>query len=162
MHEEPFDRLLKYMDNWAGMHEEEVILQTGFSDYEPKNCKWKKMFSVEEMEELRKKARITITHGGPSSFMPVVQSGRVPIVVPRKHELGEHVNDHQVIFCTTYEKEYGGIIVVDDVNEINGIIHDYEQINKEKSKSIKSHNKQFCEDFAKVVDIVFDEKYKLK
>lgn len=41
-HEQPFNRLVEYMDQWAGGHNEEVVIQTGFSSYEPENCKWSK------------------------------------------------------------------------------------------------------------------------
>ena len=37
-HEQPFDRLVKYMDGWAAEHDEKVIIQTGFSTYEPEHC----------------------------------------------------------------------------------------------------------------------------
>ena len=30
-HEQQFDRLVEYMDYWAGEHTEDVIIQTGFS-----------------------------------------------------------------------------------------------------------------------------------
>ena len=48
------------------------------------------------MNELVEKARIVITHGGPSSFLMVLQKGKIPIVVPRQKQFDEHVNDHQV------------------------------------------------------------------
>ena len=52
-------------------------------------------------------------HSGPSSFIMLLQKGKVPIVVPRKHEFGEHVNDHQVDFCEKVSKRQGNIIVVE-------------------------------------------------
>lgn len=36
-------------------------------------------------------ARIVITHGGPASFIMPLQIGKIPIVVPRQHQFGEHV-----------------------------------------------------------------------
>ena len=32
-HEQPFNRLVKYMDEWAAEHDEAVIIQTGYSTY---------------------------------------------------------------------------------------------------------------------------------
>ena len=37
-HEQQFNRLVEYMDRWASTHEEEVIIQTGFSTYKPKKA----------------------------------------------------------------------------------------------------------------------------
>lgn len=41
-HEQPFNRLVKKIDELKrdGVITEEVIIQTGFSTYEPKYCKW--------------------------------------------------------------------------------------------------------------------------
>ena len=68
-HEQQFNRLVKYMDKWAKTHDEEVIIQTGFSTYEPTKAKWQKLFAFKEMDKNVKAARIVITHGGPSSLM---------------------------------------------------------------------------------------------
>ena len=49
-HEQPFNRLIKYMDQFAMRMElgEDVIIQTGYSTYEPKHCIWRKLFSYHE------------------------------------------------------------------------------------------------------------------
>lgn len=67
-HEQQFNRLIEYMDKWAIENDEEVIIQTGYSTYEPKNCKWQKLFSFQEMCKYVDDARIVITHGGPFEF----------------------------------------------------------------------------------------------
>lgn len=43
-HEQPFDRLIKYIDNMKkeNIVEDEIIIQTGFSTYIPQYCKWEK------------------------------------------------------------------------------------------------------------------------
>ncbi len=45
-HEQPFNRLVKKIDDLKrdGVITEEVLIQTGFSTYEPKYCNWKKLF----------------------------------------------------------------------------------------------------------------------
>ena len=151
-HEQPFDRLVRYMDKWSGEHDEEVIMQTGFTEYVPKNCKWQKFYNYDWMQKLIEEARVVITHGGPSSFITPLQLGKLPIVVPRKYDLGEHVNDHQVVFCTKMEKRYGNIVVVNDIEklgeEIDGIIIKQSKI----KKSYHSHNAEFCDAFSKIVE----------
>ena len=92
-HEQPFNRLVEYIDSLKkdGTITEEVIIQTGYSTYEPKYCKWQKLFPYQEMIKFVGEARIVITHGGPSSFIMPLQIGKTPIVVPRRHEFNEHV-----------------------------------------------------------------------
>lgn len=154
-HEQPFNRLVEYMDNWAMTHEEEVIIQTGFSTYEPKHCQWKKLFAYKDMTEHVERARIVITHGGPSSFIMPLQIGKVPVVVPRKQAFGEHVNDHQVDFCKKVEKRQGNIIVIEDINSLGDVIDQYESITNKMDNSISSNNQRFCEGFEKLVAELF-------
>ena len=146
-HEQPFDRLVNYMDCWAGEHDEEVVMQTGFTEYEPQNCAWQKLFPFDEMAAHIKKARIVITHGGPSSFLPVIQSGKTPIVVPRQFDFHEHVNNHQLEFC----RERGGnILLVEEIETLGDVIARYGEMAKDGL--FKSHNAEFCEAFGKIVE----------
>ena len=52
-HEQQFDRLVRCVDRLKaeGKITEEVMIQTGFSSYEPKVCKWSKLCSYQEMNE---------------------------------------------------------------------------------------------------------------
>jgi UDP-N-acetylglucosamine transferase subunit ALG13 len=43
-------------------------------------------------------AAAVVCHGGPGTILGARHMGAVPIVVPRQHRLGEHVDDHQVAF----------------------------------------------------------------
>lgn len=151
-HEQPFNRLVKYMDKWAADHDEKVIIQTGFSTYEPANCHWQKLFPYQEMVKNVDEARIVITHGGPSSFIMPLQIGKIPIVVPRKLEFNEHVNDHQVDFCKQVAQRQGNIIVVEDVNTIGDTIDQYDDIVAGMKNGLKSNNEKFCAEFEKIVE----------
>ena len=152
-HEQPFDRLVKKIDELVASEviKEEVIIQTGFSTYEPKHCKWRKLFPYREMLENVEKARIVITHGGPSSFIMPLQIGKTPIVVPRQFKYGEHVNDHQVAFSRAVSERMGTIIVVTDIDSLGKTIQDYDTLVSVMNKGIKSNNRQFCEELEKLV-----------
>lgn len=154
-HEQPFNRLVEYMDKWAGEHNEEVVIQTGFSTYKPVNCRWQKLFPYNEMIETVNKARIVITHGGPSSFIMSLQIGKVPIVVPRKKEYDEHVNDHQVDFCKAVSERQGNIIVVDYIDDLSELIDMYDEMILNMSKKMASNNQSFCEELEKIIQGVF-------
>ena len=151
-HEQQFNRLVTVVDAWAQNHDEEVIIQTGFSTYEPKHAKWQKLFGYKEMRKLIEEARIIITHGGPSSFIAPLQIGKTPIVVPREKRYDEHVNDHQVKFCKEVENRMGTIIVVEDVEKLGETIEKYEELIADMGIGMKSNNKEFCEKLEKIVD----------
>ena len=92
-HEQPFNRLIQKIDELKkdGIINEDVIIQTGFSTYEPKYCQWSKLIPHQQMVKNVADARIVITHGGPASFIMPLQIGKTPIVVPRQHQFNEHV-----------------------------------------------------------------------
>ena len=144
-HEQPFNRLIQKIDELKrdGVINEEVIMQTGFSTYEPKYCTSYKLIPFNKMNEYVEEARIVITHGGPASFITPLQIGKTPIVVPRQKKYDEHVNDHQVDFSKAVEERMKNIIVVEDVNELADTINNYEDLIKKMSQEINSNNDKF-------------------
>lgn len=157
-HEQPFNRLVEYMDNWAKGHDEKVVMQIGYCTYEPKNCEWSKLYPYQEMVKKVAEARIVITHGGPSSFIMPLQIGKTPIVVPRKFSFNEHVNDHQVAFSKAVEERMGTIIVVEDEKELGKVIDNYDDVIKNKGTGLTSNNAKFNEGLEKIVDGMFGDK----
>lgn len=152
-HEQQFNRLVKKIDDLKkeGIIDEEVIVQIGYSTYEPRYCTWKKLFPYSEIERSMNNARIIITHGGPSSFIMPLQIGKVPVVVPRKYEFGEHINNHQVEFTNAILKRNIGIIVVKDIEELSGVIMGYDDLVSKMTARIENNNKIFCQRFEKIV-----------
>ena len=156
-HEQPFNRLVEYIDKLKekGKIEEEVIIQTGYSTYQPQYCEWKKLYPYQEMVKLVEEARIVITHGGPSSFIMPLQIGKTPIVVPRQHQFNEHVNDHQVEFARNVAQRMGTIIPVEDIDTLGDIITNYYQIVAGMGHGMSSNNAKFNEELEKLVDKLF-------
>ncbi len=157
-HEQPFNRLIECVDDLKknGIINEEVVMQTGYSTYEPKYCRWQKLFSYQEMLKLVGEARIVITHGGPSSFIMPLQIGKTPIVVPRRHEFNEHVNDHQVSFSKAVAERMGTIIVVGEMDKLGETITNYGEIIGGMESGLKSNNKLFNEKLEKIVNKMFE------
>lgn len=156
-HEQAFDRLIKCIDDLKKNEviQEVVIIQTGYSTYEPKYCKWQKLFPYPEMLKLVEQARIVITHGGPSSFIMPLQIGKTPIVVPRRLEFNEHVNDHQVAFSKAVAERMGTIIVVEKLEKLKDTILYYDEIVGTMENSLHSNNAKFNSDLSEIVDGMF-------
>ena len=153
-HEQQFNRLIKKIDQLKkdGHIKDDVFIQTGFSDYIPESCDWKKFLSYEEMIQKIKDAKIVITHGGPSSFILPLQYGKTPIVVPRMKKYDEHVNDHQVEFCRKYNSLNNNIIVVVNVDELNSEL--FSIVEKKTLINSKSNTLIFCKRLSKVLEEV--------
>lgn len=156
-HEQQFNRLVQCVDELKinNVIKEDVVIQKGYSTYTPKVCEFSDFFSYKEMVSFVDKARIVITHGGPSSFIMALQVGKIPIVVPRRKEFEEHVNDHQLNFCKTVAERQGNIIVVDDVENLGETIEKYDEIVAAMPAEMKSNNAKFCEELEKIVQGMF-------
>lgn len=154
-HEQQFNRLVQYMDEYAATTEETVIIQTGFSTYEPKHCKWQKLFPYREMIKMMEQARIVITHGGPSSFIMALQLGKVPIVVPRQQKYEEHVNNHQVNFCKKVAERQHNILNIENLEILSDYINGYNEKVKKLNYNLASNNSKFCVEFGKIVEDMF-------
>ena len=153
-HEQPFDRLIKYVDELKarGVIKEEVIIQTGFSTYIPQHCTWSKLVPYKDMVKYVNEARIVITHGGPATFIMPLQVGKTPIVVPRQKKFGEHVNDHQLEFARAVQRRQGNLIVVENIEGMEKVIMNYEKIIASMPTEMKSNNKKFCDKFIELVE----------
>lgn len=153
-HEQPFNRLIQKIDELKkdGIINEDVIIQTGFSTYEPKYCQWSKLIPYQQMVKNVAAARIVITHGGPASFIMPLQIGKTPIVVPRQHQFNEHVNDHQVEFAKAVSKRMGTIIPIIDIVQLQDTIRNYDQIVASMTSGLSSNNAEFNRQLEKMVE----------
>lgn len=142
-HEQQFNRLVRAADEYAASSGEEVFVQTGYSTYEPTSCAWSKFVPFDEMKKRMEGADVVVTHGGPSSFIEAMAAGKVPVVVPRKGELGEHVNDHQTDFVRFVAERQGGIVPVYDVAELPEAIEQARGFSA-SGANFRSHNAEFC------------------
>lgn len=158
-HEQQFNRLISCVDELKrdGVITEDVFIQTGFSTYEPKYCRWSKLIPYEEMVKNVAEARIVITHGGPASFIMPLQMGKIPIVVPRQSRCNEHVNDHQVEFSRAVAKRQGNIITIENIEELKVVILNYETIVAKMSATQKSNNAMFNEGLCALVDSIMQK-----
>lgn len=148
-HEQQFNRLIGAIDTLSGSGSlrDSVLIQTGYSDYIPTHCEWTKFVAATDMKRLMTDADVVVTHGGPSSFLEAMAVGKKPVVVPRRAEYNEHVNNHQVEFVRLVSERRGGII---PVFEICDLLSAVESARRSSIDGIyRSHNAAFCADLAK-------------
>jgi len=129
MHTKGFDRLVKKMDEIAGSIDEEVIIQTGGTSFNPQNAKWFDFATEEEIKELCRKASVVVTHAA-MSILDGWEQGKPVVVVPRLKKHGEVIDDHQLDFAKELEKE-GRVVAIYDVNMLEDAL---KRANVEPSK----------------------------
>lgn len=152
-HEQQFDRLVRAVDGLVadGAIAEPVFVQTGYCTYEPKHCEWARFVPAPEMRSLMEGADVVVTHGGPSSFVEAMAAGKVPVVVPRRAEYGEHVNDHQADFVRRVAERVGGIVPVYDVSDLPDAVGEARRLSA-GGAGFASHNAEFCRGLGRLIE----------
>lgn len=54
---------------------------------------------MDEFAHHIKTAQLLILHAGAGSVIHALETGKYPVIMPRRADLGEHVNDHQIEFA---------------------------------------------------------------
>ena len=99
----PFDRLVQWADHWAALHPDRTLFIQRGSSEEPRNSANAEIVGHGDLLRLFASSTVVVSHGGPSTVMDARSSGRLPIVVPRDPERGEHVDGHQMRFADHLE-----------------------------------------------------------
>lgn len=157
-HEQDFKRLWKEIDNLIDKKiiRDEIFAQIGYTNYKPKNYKFKEMLSFKEMNHYCEVSDIIITHGGPGSIFQALEYGKIPIVVPRNPEFNEHVDNHQILFARKLEKDRK-IIALYEIDKLGDRIDKYNYLVKNLQKE-STNNEEFILKFEKLVDDLFKGK----
>lgn len=101
-HSEPFDRLLRIVDEAVeeGLLPGPLIAQAGVSKYRPRHYHAFDWFAPYEVEAMITRSRYVICHAGSGVISSALRAGRRPLVLPRLKRLHEHFDDHQIQLAT--------------------------------------------------------------
>ncbi|GAB3592718.1 hypothetical protein GCM10027446_13850 [Angustibacter peucedani] len=95
----PFQRLVDWVDQLATDHPElDVVVQHGRTAA-PRVAQAVEQVTQAELRARMRAADVVVAQGGPGGIVDARESGRRPVVVPRRPELGEIVDGHQITFA---------------------------------------------------------------
>lgn len=115
--QEPFDRLIKVIDTIAHDLKDEIIAQSFTGRYQPKNFSINKFYTPAEFDDIFKRARLIVSHAGMGNIINALTIEKPILVMPRKKDLGEHRNNHQIATVKKF-KELGYIYIANDEKEL--------------------------------------------
>lgn len=95
-----FDRLMTWLERWYHRQDRppRAMVQHGFSR-RPDIPDTVDFLGHGELQEAMSTADLVVSHGGPATVTEARRQGRLPLVVPRDPEEGEHIDAHQQQFA---------------------------------------------------------------
>jgi exopolysaccharide biosynthesis glucuronosyltransferase PssE len=104
----PFDRLVTAVDELVGRGaiEERVIAQVGTGGVRPRHMESVEVLDKPSFDALLARARGLIGHAGMGTITMALERGTPLLVMPRRKEFGELVNDHQLATARRFEAEH--------------------------------------------------------
>jgi UDP-N-acetylglucosamine--N-acetylmuramyl-(pentapeptide) pyrophosphoryl-undecaprenol N-acetylglucosamine transferase len=95
----------------------DVLWQTGSTDLTGLPVSGAERIPAPEMTAAMREADVVVAHAGTGSALSAFEVGAVPVLVPRRHAFGEHIDDHQV---TTARALVGrGLAVTAEADELS-------------------------------------------
>lgn len=100
-----FDRLVDWIEEWLSLaeHPPACLIQHGASR-QPVLAAARDRMPRPELLLLYENATVVVVQGGPGSILDARSVGHIPIAVPRRPELHEVVDGHQIAFTRTMAK----------------------------------------------------------
>jgi UDP-N-acetylglucosamine transferase subunit ALG13 len=115
----PFDRLIRAVDAWAGERRRgDVFAQIGDGRFEPRHMRWQRKLSPTEFTERVRESEAVVTHAGMGTILTAFDLGRPILIMPRRAELREVTNDHQLATARYFAAD-GRIAVAFDEAELH-------------------------------------------
>ena len=121
--DKPFPRILSALEAFKekGLINDEIWVQSGYTQFSSNILNIKDYYSQIELDELRQKADLIITHAGVGSILDSLKFKKKVIGVARLKQYGEHANDHQYEILDVFSKD-GYILRCDNFDDLANII----------------------------------------
>lgn len=139
----PFGRLITALNELVdkGVYApEEIVMQSTMYPVDPK-FKHVGLIPADEFNGYMQEAEVVITHSGVNSIISCMQLGKPLVVVPRLHEYGEHVDNHQVEIAELMATKYD-VLTLMDMKDLESTInaartHEYKQWQSHRNELVE-------------------------
>lgn len=93
----PFDRMVRTVDEWARLRgRSDVFAQIGCTDWTPRHIPFVHLLEPDDFRMRVRQANVIVAHAGMGSILTALEAGKPILVMPRRGDLKETRNDHQV------------------------------------------------------------------
>ncbi len=129
-----FKRIFSLVEHSTQLRFEEIVAQSGNTEFVSKKIEMIKFMDNTKFEELIEESDFVICHGGVGSIFTSLLKGKKVLAVPRLSKYGEHVDDHQIEICEELEN-LGYIIYYRDEENFDECIKKMKELEFKKYKT---------------------------
>ena len=120
----PFNRFMKWVEELIQQNhipqEEEIIVQYGSCTFIPNSTKLYTLLPKEKFEQLLSQARLIIAHCGEGTIDTLAKINVPFVLVPRSHQFGEHVDDHQMELAEALAQQ--GVAIAKTIEDLKQFV----------------------------------------
>ena len=117
-----FKRLIQKMDEIASAIDNEIVIQKGLSPYQPITAKSFDFVDYDVAMNYFKNADIIVSHASAGPILYARKFNKPLIMVPRRGDLHEHVDNHQMETARALGNSSEMIEVVYEINDLEEAI----------------------------------------
>ncbi|MGH6846047.1 MAG: glycosyltransferase [Methylocella sp.] len=114
---QPFTRLIHAVTSIARALPQPVVVQHGHTPFDSFECRGVAFLDMRAFESAVGEAEVLILHAGAGSVIHALGAGKAPVVMARRAEFGEIVDDHQVEFARELART-GRVVVIEHIAEL--------------------------------------------
>jgi UDP-N-acetylglucosamine transferase subunit ALG13 len=111
-HYQGFDRLIIKADEIASHTSYDILIQKGYSSYQPKIARYFDFVPIQEAMQYIQASELVISHAGIGTIILCKEYGIPLILFPRRKQYGEHGTDHQMEIARAVEERKDGHIFI--------------------------------------------------
>lgn len=98
----------------------ETLWQTGVTDTDRLPIDAHRAWPARELHEAMAHADVVVAHAGIGAALSALEVGRIPVLVPRRQELGEQIDDHQMLVAQELAER--GLAVTADADTLEMVM----------------------------------------
>jgi UDP-N-acetylglucosamine transferase subunit ALG13 len=111
----PFDRLIQGVEQWARSRARfDVFAQIASSNLQPGHIKFTQFLEPADFSRAMQESSLIVAHAGMGSIISALELGKPIVVMPRRADLRETRNDHQIATAKRFGEQERIIVASDE------------------------------------------------